>query len=774
MENAKSSVVPIRQEEQVSGSTKPVDRTNVIQSATNLFKTYLQKTLAVHLETIEQKMFDAIDDDGMESIAQDIKVLKKASKYLSSLYIDSIVKNLSSFTGGGDNAGDAFYSSKKTEDWSGLELLATDEIENQLLLDGYISDCESRLSDVLYALQRRVENVSNSKELKGSKNPFGPSVLMNTYVELIKGESFSKDGHKVLCESFSNSVLTDLGDVLEDISELFIQANILPKLPKPKVEKSKPIAKKEENSFVNEKVNSIATEPPQVTQPVNESVAQVPQTPQTPQAPIPMMPVAEIEPAIYSSLVEMAQAYRATGDEGVISDGLVVSGKQLPTSDLIDTLTNLQKTSVAEGVNLGESVRSQVGQQIQVDGQRQPYAEQDDTLIDVVAMFFDVILQDRHLPDTVRAMIAQLQIPILKVAMMDKDFFAKKNHPARKFLNSLSQAGLGVSEKTRQIKSTVFDKMEELVARVLMDFDNDVGIFEELFEEFDVFMEQQQRQIDVIEERSRKVTKSTENLELTKRQAAYEIALRLKGKAIPEFVQLFLDDAWKDVLVLALLRREREPEETKKNMGVIERLIASVVEPEDEVIKSSIIEDLPRLLKDIKVGLENISYDFHESAPFFKELESWHRQLLAVVSEDQSDIPVAQEVVLVEYGDEICAVSLEDDLLQELESELSDMPNDKYTKLANAMQVGDWIEYNKSEGLALRAKLSWKSAVTMQCLFVDDRGTKAMDISISDFAEELRQKRISMVGQEKAPLVERVLEGMRKLMPSSDPQPSLA
>lgn len=764
MENAQTTVVPIRQSEsQASEGTMPVDKRSVINAAAGLLKSYLQKMLASHLEKIEQQMFDAADSKKMDNVGADIKVLQKASKYMSSLYIDSVIKNVSSFSGEANaNIGKGFASSEEAEGWSGLQLLATDEIENQLLLDEYISSCASRLTDVLYALRRRVEFISGAKELKASNNPFGPTILLNTYVELIKGEAFSKDAHKILCESFSHAVLTDLGNVLEEINELFIQANILPTLPKPKVKNNNAAVKRETKSFVNEKVARTTPEQTEVQTNSTEQPVQMP-----------TMSIGEIDPELYTGLVEMAQAYRSQGGDNVISDGLTVSGNQLPTTELIDTLTTLQKEGAVGGVDLKESVRLQIGSMIEVDGQRQPYAEQDDTLIDVVAMFFDVILQDRHLPDTVRAMIAQLQIPILKVAMIDKEFFAKKSHPARKFLNALSQAGLGVSEKNHQIRSTVFEKMEELVARVLMDFDNDIEIFAELFEEFDIFMEQQQRQIDVIEERSRKVTKSTEQLELTKRQAAYEIALRLNGKSIPEFVQLFLDDAWKDVLVLALLRREREPLETQQCIDVIERLVVSVVEPVDGAARNVIIESLARLLKDIKVGLENISYDFHLSAPFFKELESWHRHLLAMGVNEQDDIPVAQEVVLVEFDEDLCA-SLEDDLLQELESEIAQMPDDKFSKRANKIEVGDWVEYRSTEGIALRAKLSWKSAVTMQCLFVNDCGAKAMDISLADLAEELRQKRMLVVGHENAPLVERVLAGMKKIMTPNSAEPSFA
>ena len=763
MENSQTKVVPIRQgESQIQRNAMSIDKRSVINVSAGLLKSYLQKAIATHLESIEQRLFDAADNKEMGDVTADIQVLQKASQYLPSLYIDSVIKNLSSFsTEVVAETGNTFSSPDKQSDWSSLELVATDEIENQLLLDGYISGCESKLPEVLYALQRRIEFISNTKDLKNSKNPFGPAVLMNTYVELIKGESFSKEAHMILFESFSESVLKNLGDVLDEINEQFIQANILPTLPKPKVKVSDGAAKKEATSFVNEKVDRVLS--PQAQAPEGEQ-----------QGSVPVIPVANIDPTLYTGLVEMAQTYRSKVGEKSVSDGLLVTGKQLPTTELIDTLTTLQKEGAVDGVDVNESVRLQIGSKVQVDGERQPYAEQDETLIDVVAMFFDVILQDRHLPDTVRAMIAQLQIPILKVAMMDKDFFAKKSHPARKFLNVLSQAGLGVSNESRQVKSAVFEKMEEVVARVLMDFDNDIEIFSELFEEFDIFMEQQQRQIEVIEERSRKVTKSTEQLELTKRQAAYEIALRLNGKPVPEFVQSFLDDAWKDVLVLALLRREREPAETDECINVIERLIVSVIEPADGKARAEILEELARLLKDIRVGLENISYDFYESAPFFKELESWHKRILRKDNDDcQGDIPVAAEVELVDFDEALC-VSLEDGLLQELENEVAQMPDDKFSKRANKMEVGDWVEYKSSEGATLRAKLSWKSSVTMQYLFVNDRGVKAMDISMADFADELRQKRVLLVGQEKAPLVERVLEGMKKMMMPNNEEPSLA
>ena len=47
--------------------------------------------------------------------------------------------------------------------------------------------------------------------------------------------------------------------------------------------------------------------------------------------------------------------------------------------------------------------------------------------IELVAMLFDFIFETRDLPDGIKALLARLQIPVLKAAMLDGAFFAKKS-----------------------------------------------------------------------------------------------------------------------------------------------------------------------------------------------------------------------------------------------------------------------------------------------------------------------------------------------------------
>ena len=754
MQKTSPNVISMENRNQHTTAKAPLADHNAIgQMVCSTLCDYMQTALKTHVKDAQEQLYKSSETDGLEAVSIDLKVFNKASEGLVSLCVNEVKQSFTHLQGKTViTQPTVVHDASKDDAFESMSLLGTGEIENQLAIDGCIYRSELEFKDVLYALNKRLAVVFATPSLKMSSNPVTPMFLMAQYAERVKSQLFSEKTKQLLYKSFEKTVLLGMGDVYETINSLCIQAGIVPKLPKRKA--------------VN--VDNLGQEG------AAQSVATNAQPAKTEASAAHNMPVSEIPAAIYSPLLEMAQAYRATAAASAISDGLIVAGEKLHSGELLKSLTELQKTSAADGVSLEEGLRSQIGMQIQVGGQRRPYAEHDDTLIDVVAMLFDAILQDRQLPDVVRAMIAQLQIPILKVAMMDKEFFARKNHPARQFLNSLSHAGLGVSEQNNKIRNVVFEKMETVVSEILLNFEHDVQIFSDMHEEFELFMSQQQRQIDVIEERSRKVTKSGEQLELTKRQAAYEIALRLKGTTVPAFVKTFLDDVWADVMVLALLRREREPESVKQSLSVIERLVLSVIKQNDVDKGQQVLQDLPRLLKDIKIGLENISYDFHEAAPFFKDLEAWHRHVLAIKTEDVDDIPVVEEIVLIDTAPNACGVSLEEELMNELDEQVSSMPDDKYTKLVNEMAVGDWVEYTNEKGEQLRAKLSWKSAVTLNCLFVDERGTKAMDISLDACADQLRQDKMILVGQEKAPLVERALTGMKKLIGAEGQEFSIA
>jgi len=744
MQISRGNVVPINHKFNPIDKEKIVtDKSVIVKLAAQILTKQLEELISKLPEVTEKYVCDHAQELGADNVVN-LKVSSEMGEKLIPSYLSLVEKKLVDFKLPSriNDMSEGFADGE-----IGLELIDNEAVEEQILIEGIITRSESKYYEMLYALNKRLAIALKVTVLENNINPIAPAVLMASYVEILQKQNFSTEVRIANYYSFEAAVLLCLEEVYKAINKLCIDEGILPKLPKHKVLKE---------GTSGDVVRSPADDPDEKSTVKNREIGSDSSGDKQPSV------INELPAELYSSLLEMAKVQRIRSAGSEEAEKFVVTGDQIPTDQLLGSLTGLQKTSVTEDGFDSVTLREKIAESIQVNGERQPYTENDEVLIDVVAMFFDVILQDRHLPDAVRVMLAQLQIPILKVVMIDKDFFAKKSHPARRFLNDLSKAGLGISEQSKQFKNHVLDKMDALVERVLMEFERDIELFSELCDEFSIFMEQQQRQVDVIEERARKVTQSSEKLELARRQAAYEITLRMQGESFPAFIRVFLEDAWKDVLVLALLRQERDSEALTGCLNIVDNLMMSVIPQEEVEKRQAIIKSLPRLIKDLKVGLEDISYDFHEALPWFKDLEAWHRQVLLTSGEAKEELE-QNDVLMVEIDEE--PLDLEDDLLMELEKELSEMPKDKYTKKVNKIAVGDWVEYsNEGDSALLRAKLSWKSTVTLKCLFVNEMGVKALDLSLSDLAELLRQKKMVIVEPEKAPLVERVFASMKSFI----------
>ena len=52
--------------------------------------------------------------------------------------------------------------------------------------------------------------------------------------------------------------------------------------------------------------------------------------------------------------------------------------------------------------------------------------------VDALAEVFDFVFADQAIPMQMKVIIGRLQIPVLRAAMMDRDFFLSDQHPARR------------------------------------------------------------------------------------------------------------------------------------------------------------------------------------------------------------------------------------------------------------------------------------------------------------------------------------------------------
>src|SRR5690606_37109065 len=147
-------------------------------------------------------------------------------------------------------------------------------------------------------------------------------------------------------------------------------------------------------------------------------------------------------------------------------------------------------------------------------GKSRVVGEIDEDVINLVAMLFEFILDDRTLPDSLKALIGRLQIPMLKVAVLDKTFFSRGSHPARRLLNEIASAALGWVDQDDAQRDSLYQKIEQVVQRLLNDFVDDPAIFSELLAEFMAFTGDERRRSELLEQRTRDAEEGSAKAEL--------------------------------------------------------------------------------------------------------------------------------------------------------------------------------------------------------------------------------------------------------------------
>jgi len=96
----------------------------------------------------------------------------------------------------------------------------------------------------------------------------------------------------------------------------------------------------------------------------------------------------------------------------------------------------------------------------------------------------------------------------------------------------------------------------------------------------------------------------------------------------------------------------------------------------------------------------------------------------------QGEIRVAEEIVMESAADD------DFDLIDNDENHLAQ---------SREIEIGSWVEFAESESKALIARLSWKSNVTGNLVFVNRQGHKVRNLTVNGFAMELRAGRARRV-----------------------------
>jgi hypothetical protein len=363
-------------------------------------------------------------------------------------------------------------------------------------------------------------------------------------------------------------------------------------------------------------------------------------------------------------------------------------------------------------------------------------------------MLFEFILDDYNLSAPVQVLISRLQIPILKVVIKDKAFFSKANHPARKLLNSLARAGIGWSSSDEKTRDKLYGQIHNVVQRILDEFDGDIHLFETLNVEFEQFLERENRKASLVEQRTRESERG--RIKSQKAQEAVDQLLKEKVARykLPDSVHDILINGWSRVMFLAYLRDDSEHRwhETAK---VVDDLIWCLHPHEEDDERDQWVRVVPGLLKALRAGLEEVSYNATRLDQMMgqlkHELAEAFRTNAAIEARKDAE-PEVEEPPTVHQT----AV--------ERQQELEDAAIAEHVTRIDALEIGNWVEFRLVNGASFRCKLSAVIDEADCFVFVNRMGLKVIEKTRVELAHEMRRGRLTLL--EQGALIDRALNAV--------------
>src|SRR6185437_5028680 len=86
----------------------------------------------------------------------------------------------------------------------------------------------------------------------------------------------------------------------------------------------------------------------------------------------------------------------------------------------------------------------------------------DERTLDLLSRVFETVLLDDSIPPSTRELLQVLQVPVLKAALLDKNFFFEEAHPARRLVDLMSRVGW---DQRQNPNDPLFQAMQRSVAR---------------------------------------------------------------------------------------------------------------------------------------------------------------------------------------------------------------------------------------------------------------------------------------------------------------------
>lgn len=418
------------------------------------------------------------------------------------------------------------------------------------------------------------------------------------------------------------------------------------------------------------------------------------------------------------------------------------------TRPVVRALTAVQRETSTDGVALSaDEIKGQLAAAYSGEagsGDTWKITEGEERVIDFVSQIFQGLFEDNSVSDAIKALISRLQIPIIKLALLDFNFFQHPDHPARRVLNELVQIGIGLEDRD----DPLFFRLQSIVDTILADFDTDTQPFEDALRKLAELTARDSSEAEENEVRTRQEAVREARRSAAKRHVISTVNHFIHKKQVPDEGIQFILKCWAPYMGMLYLREGKDSKHWGGAVGALRHIIEAVQPERTRAEVEALIGKDETFFDEISDTLSESSILQEGQEGILSRFRDWFHGWFGNLLNAETEEREAAVVEGAEVPEDLPVPNIEN-LLPKVDPNAGapeDLLKDLLDRIPAEVKPGSWFEIYRGEDHAKRRlKLSTILKDTGKLLFADRKGHGALEVDLAGFLDDLREGRSRLI-----------------------------
>ncbi|MDI4635038.1 DUF1631 family protein [Pelomonas sp. V22] len=247
---------------------------------------------------------------------------------------------------------------------------------------------------------------------------------------------------------------------------------------------------------------------------------------------------------------------------------------------------------------------------------------------DLLTRLYDQILADPRLLPPVKALLARLQIPVVRLARIDPSLLRRQEHPTWQLLNRVASHGMGFDNPNDERLQQFLQFMESRLSMLVATPSPSAQLFQQVLTQVDEHIGSQARQ------RSERSATALAALEREQMREQWTTVLReqvgdqMIDAPVSPALRAFLKTTWVDVIVQAMVLHGRDAPEAHAHIDTVDELLSSLEPCKTPAELARLRSRLPGLVQRLEQGFASIALPAPKAQALIHELAQMHQRVM--------------------------------------------------------------------------------------------------------------------------------------------------